>query len=42
VEAERQLEELREPGCDLAQGHYFSEPLPGEAAGALLKTRILR
>ena len=42
VETEGQLEELRELGCDLAQGHYFSEPLTGEAAGALLEARILR
>jgi EAL domain-containing protein (putative c-di-GMP-specific phosphodiesterase class I) len=25
-------------GCDLAQGFHFSEPLPSEAAGALLET----
>ena len=42
VETEGQLEELKELGCDLAQGHYFSEPLTGEAAGALLEARILR
>jgi diguanylate cyclase (GGDEF)-like protein/PAS domain S-box-containing protein len=27
VETEEQLERLREMGCDLAQGHLFSEPL---------------
>ena len=42
VETEGQLEELRELGCDLAQGYYFSEPLTGEAAAALLEARILR
>jgi len=38
VETEEQLERLRGVGCDLAQGFHFSEPLPGEAAGALLET----
>jgi diguanylate cyclase (GGDEF)-like protein/PAS domain S-box-containing protein len=38
VETEEQLERLQGLGCTLAQGHYFSEPLPGEEVGALLKT----
>jgi len=29
-------------GCDLAQGHYFSDPLPGEAIGALLEGNTFR
>ena len=41
VETEGQLEELRELGCDLAQGNFFSEPLTGEAAGGLLEARII-
>ena len=31
VESEAQAEQLKEMGCDLAQGYYFSEPLPPEA-----------
>jgi EAL domain-containing protein (putative c-di-GMP-specific phosphodiesterase class I) len=27
-------------GCNLAQGIYFSEPLPGEAVGTLLETNV--
>jgi EAL domain-containing protein (putative c-di-GMP-specific phosphodiesterase class I) len=30
VETEEQLARLQELGCDLAQGYYFSEPVPGE------------
>ena len=36
VETADQAARLRRMGCDLAQGNYFSEPLPGEAAGELL------
>jgi EAL domain-containing protein (putative c-di-GMP-specific phosphodiesterase class I) len=36
VESAEQLAQLRGLGCDLAQGNYFSEPLPAEAAPALL------
>lgn len=32
VQTEEQLERLRQMGCDLAQGHHFSEPLPSEVA----------
>jgi diguanylate cyclase (GGDEF)-like protein/PAS domain S-box-containing protein len=38
VESEDQLKRLQDLGCDLAQGHYFSEPLPAQALGALLET----
>ena len=38
VESTEQLAQLRGLGCDLAQGNYFSEPLPAEAASALLAT----
>ena len=36
VEDAGQLARLRELGCDLAQGHHFSEPLPARAASELL------
>ncbi len=36
VETEEQLVKLKELGCDLAQGYYFAEPLPAEAAERLL------
>lgn len=36
VETADQAAHLRRIGCDLAQGDYFSKPLPGEAAGELL------
>ena len=36
VETAEQLARLREMGCEMAQGNYFSEPLPAEAASALL------
>jgi diguanylate cyclase (GGDEF)-like protein/PAS domain S-box-containing protein len=42
VETAEQLRQVRELGCDLAQGNHLSSALPGEAAGALLETRILR
>jgi diguanylate cyclase (GGDEF)-like protein/PAS domain S-box-containing protein len=36
VESAEQVEQLRQMGCDIAQGNYFSEPLPPEAALAFL------
>ncbi len=36
VETPEQLALVRSLGCDLAQGNYFSEPLPSEALGELL------
>ncbi len=38
VETEDQLKRLQGLGCDLAQGHYFSEAIPAEAVGSLLKS----
>jgi EAL domain-containing protein (putative c-di-GMP-specific phosphodiesterase class I) len=38
VESEDHLKRLQGLGCDLAQGHYFSKPLPREAMVALLET----
>jgi EAL domain-containing protein (putative c-di-GMP-specific phosphodiesterase class I) len=38
VETAEQLAALKELGCDLAQGYYFSKPLPSEAAATLVST----
>ena len=42
VETAEQLAQLREMGCDLAQGHYISEPLPGNATDRLLLEGVPR
>ena len=39
VETEGQLEQLREMGCDMAQGDYLSGALPAEEAASLLAVR---
>ena len=39
VETAGQVARLREMGCEMAQGNYFSEPLPSEAASELLEMR---
>ena len=36
VETEEQCERLRSMGCDLAQGHLFSEPLTAKGVADLL------
>src|SRR5215213_2880216 len=36
VETSEQLAQLRNMKCDLAQGNYFSEPLPSEALAVIL------
>ena len=36
VESAEQARLLREMGCDLAQGFYFSEPLPPQQVPAFL------
>jgi diguanylate cyclase (GGDEF)-like protein/PAS domain S-box-containing protein len=36
VESKEQAEQLREMGCDMAQGFYFAKPMPPEEALALL------
>jgi EAL domain-containing protein (putative c-di-GMP-specific phosphodiesterase class I) len=38
VETARQLGELSDMGCELAQGFYFWEPMPGPAATELLSS----
>jgi EAL domain-containing protein (putative c-di-GMP-specific phosphodiesterase class I) len=40
VESENQLVRLRELGCDLAQGNYFSKPLSSEAASEFLASSM--
>ncbi len=40
VEKDRRVASLTAMRCDLAQGFYFSKPLPGEAAGALVATTL--
>ena len=37
VEHERQLELLKDAGCDLVQGYYFSKPVPPEEFKALIE-----
>ena len=37
VEEEEQLNVLREMGCDIVQGYYFSPPLPAERFGELIE-----
>jgi diguanylate cyclase (GGDEF)-like protein/PAS domain S-box-containing protein len=38
VETLAQVERLREIGCDMVQGYYFSAPLSGQAASEMLGT----
>lgn len=38
VETSRQLAQLRSLGCEMAQGFYFSKPLPSEEISSLLAT----
>ena len=40
VETEKQMELLRELGCQLVQGYYFSRPLPPEDFEALIKKEL--
>ena len=42
VENEAQLSELRRLGCDYAQGHLFSRPLPPQKVTRLLARGRLR
>jgi diguanylate cyclase (GGDEF)-like protein len=37
IETREQLEQLRELNCDYGQGYFFSKPLSGVAAGALIR-----
>ena len=40
VEEERQLRLLKEMGCDIIQGYYFSPPLPGEEFEQLVRKSL--
>lgn len=40
VEEERQMQLLKEMGCDIIQGYYFSPPLPGEEFDKLIEAMI--
>jgi diguanylate cyclase (GGDEF)-like protein/PAS domain S-box-containing protein len=40
IEGAAQLEALRDLGCDLGQGFYFSKPLPAEALDELLRAGL--
>ncbi|MEJ7872322.1 MAG: EAL domain-containing protein [Rubrobacteraceae bacterium] len=40
VETEKQLVQLREMGCDAAQGYHFAKPLPGEALSEWLAADV--
>ena len=37
VETEEQLRALKEMGCDLVQGYYFSRPVPPEEFEELIR-----
>jgi EAL domain-containing protein (putative c-di-GMP-specific phosphodiesterase class I) len=39
VETEEQLNALKEMGCDIAQGYYFSKPVPAEEFEKFLADR---
>ena len=39
VETKKQAEQLKEMGCDMAQGYYFARPLPPEALSEFLLAR---
>jgi diguanylate cyclase (GGDEF)-like protein len=38
IETKKQLDFIRSRSCDLAQGHYFSEPISGDDFGKLLRS----
>ena len=40
METEGQLELLKDAGCDLVQGYYFSRPLPPEEFEKLIESEI--
>ena len=40
IETARQLERLRELGCEFGQGYYFSQPLEAKAAQQFLRQQV--
>ena len=42
VEEEEQIKVLKEMGCDIVQGYYFSKPVPPEEFAVFLKARLAR
>jgi diguanylate cyclase (GGDEF)-like protein/PAS domain S-box-containing protein len=40
IETARQVERLRELGCEFGQGHYFSQPLEPKAAQEFLRQQV--
>ena len=40
VETEEQLQALKEMGCDIIQGYYFSKPVPPEEFGAFIRKEL--
>lgn len=40
IEEEQQLTALKEMGCDIVQGYYFSPPLPAERFSELIKKEL--
>ena len=41
VETKEQLELLKDLGCDIIQGFYFSRPLPAEELSNLIRSEIM-
>ena len=42
VEEKEQLDALKEMGCDIVQGYYFSPPLPADRFEELIRKEYLR
>ena len=40
VETEEQMKLLKDAGCELVQGYYFSKPLPPEEFEELIKKEL--
>ena len=42
VETKEQADFLRDAGCDIAQGYYYSKPVPTDEFERLLKEGVLK